>query len=68
MSVTVLEKKLQSIPQKYFNEISDYFDYLLFKADKESASDSVKNENKIEAFEKLIGVIPNNIKLSDEKT
>ena len=34
MSYTVLEKQLQSLPEEYYEEVSQFVEYLLFRQEK----------------------------------
>jgi len=34
MSYTTIEKRIQSVPEEYLDEIAEYIDYVLFKAHK----------------------------------
>ena len=51
MSYTVLEKQLQSLPEEYYEEVSQFVEYLLFRQEKER-----KNNDHSES-EKFFGSI-----------
>ena len=46
MSYTMLEKQLQSLPEEYYEEVSQYVEYLLFRQkNKNVKTETTENNN-----------------------
>jgi hypothetical protein len=45
MSYAMLEKQLQSLPEEYYDEVSQYIEYLLFRQSRESRKNSSSVNN-----------------------
>ena len=40
MSYTTVEKQIHSVPEEYLDEVAEFIDYVLFKANKKKAADT----------------------------
>ena len=46
MSLELLEKKLRMLPEDSFDEVDEFFDFILFRFEKESSQDDLNEETK----------------------
>ena len=46
MSLELLEKKLRTLPEDSFDEVDEFFDFILFRFEKESSQDDLNEETK----------------------
>lgn len=46
MSLELLEKKLRMLPEDSFDEVDEFFDFILFRFEKESSKDDLNEETK----------------------
>ena len=46
MSLELLERKLRTLPEDSFDEVDEFFDFILFRFEKESSQDDFKEETK----------------------
>lgn len=46
MSLELLEQKLRMLPEDSFDEVDEFFDFILFRFEKESSQDDLNEETK----------------------
>lgn len=46
MSLELLEQKLRTLPEDSFDEVDEFFDFILFRFEKESSQDDLNEETK----------------------
>ena len=46
MSLEHLEQKLRTLPEDSFDEVDEFFDFILFRFEKESSQDDLNEETK----------------------
>lgn len=46
MSLELLEQKLRTLPEDSFDEVDEFFDFILFRFEKESSQDDMNEETK----------------------
>lgn len=46
MSLELLEQKLRMLPEDCFDEVDEFFDFILFRFEKESSQDDLNEETK----------------------
>ena len=46
MSLELLEQKLRMLPEDSFDEVDEFFDFILFPFEKESSQDDLNEETK----------------------
>lgn len=46
MSLELLERKLRTLPEDSFDEVDEFFDFILFRFEKESSQDDLNEETK----------------------
>lgn len=46
MSLELLEQKLRMLPEDSFDEVDEFFDFLLFRFEKETSQDDLNEETK----------------------
>ena len=46
MSLELLEQKLRMLPEDSFDEVDEFFDFILFRCEKESSQDDLNEETK----------------------
>lgn len=46
MSLELLEQKLRTLPEDSFDEVDEFFDFILFRSEKESSQDDLNEETK----------------------
>ncbi len=46
MSLELLEQKLRTLPEDSFGEVDEFFDFILFRFEKESSQDDLNEETK----------------------
>lgn len=46
MSLELLEQKLRMLPEDSFDEVDEFFDFILFRFEKESYQDDLNEETK----------------------
>lgn len=46
MSLELLERKLRTLPEDSFDEVDEFFDFILFRFEKESSQDDFNEETK----------------------
>ena len=46
MSLELLEQKLRTLPEDSFEEVDEFFDFILFRFEKESSQDDLNEETK----------------------
>lgn len=46
MSLELLEQKLRMLPEDSFDEVDEFFDFILFRFEKESFQDDLNEETK----------------------
>ncbi len=47
MSLELLEQKLRMLPEDSFDEVDEFFDFILFRFEKESSKDDLNEETKV---------------------
>ena len=46
MSLELLEQKLRTLPEDSFDEVDEFFDFILFRFEKESSQDDLNEDTK----------------------
>lgn len=46
MSLELLEQKLRTLPEDSFDEVDEFFDFILFRFEKKSSQDDLNEETK----------------------
>ena len=46
MSLELLEQKLRTLPEDSFDEVDEFFDFILFRSEKERSQDDLNEETK----------------------
>ena len=46
MSLELLEQKLRTLPEDSFDEVDEFFDFILFRFEKERSQDDLNEETK----------------------
>ena len=46
MSLELLEQKLRTLPEDSFDEVDEFFDFILFRFEKEGSQDDLNEETK----------------------
>ena len=46
MSLELLEQKLRTLPEDSFDEVDEFFDFILFRSEKERYQDDLNEETK----------------------
>ena len=58
MPLAVLQQRLNSFPEEYFDEINEFFDFLSYKVEALSAKKKALQKNEVEKINAVLAKIP----------